>query len=62
VQEELEEANDLLEMHHQDMEANEAGSEGKEAPDELEPAPGPNATPSGMPPSPASNVASTTQG
>jgi hypothetical protein len=27
VQEELEEANDHLEMHHQDMEANEAGSE-----------------------------------
>jgi hypothetical protein len=31
VQEELEEANDHLEMHHQDMEANEAGSEGEEA-------------------------------
>jgi hypothetical protein len=44
------------------MEANEAGSEGEEAPEELEPAPGPNATPSGMPPSPASSVASTTQG
>jgi hypothetical protein len=36
-------------MHHQDMEANEAGSEGEEAPEELEPAPGPNATPFGMP-------------
>ena len=44
------------------MEANEAGSEGEEAPEELEPAPGPNATPSEVPPSPASSVASTTQG
>jgi hypothetical protein len=44
------------------MEANEAGSEGDEAPEELEPAPGPNVTPSEMPPSPASSVASTTQG
>jgi hypothetical protein len=49
-------------MHHQDMEANEAGSEGEEAPKELERAPGPNATPFGMPPSLASSVASTTQG
>jgi hypothetical protein len=49
-------------MHHQDMEANEAGSEGEEGLEELEPAPGPNATPSGVPPSPASSVASTTQG
>jgi hypothetical protein len=62
VQEELEEANDHLEMHHQYMEANVAGSEGAEAPEDLEPAPGPNATPSGMPPSPASSVASTIQG
>jgi TolA-binding protein len=62
VQEELEEANDHLEMHHQDMEANEAGSEGEEDPEELELAPGPNVTPSGRPPSPASSVASTTQG
>jgi TolA-binding protein len=49
VQEELEEANNHLEMHHQDMEANEAGSEGAEDPEELEPALGPNATPSGRP-------------
>jgi hypothetical protein len=49
-------------MHHQDMEANEAGSEGEEGLEELEPAPGPNATPSGVSPSPASSVASTTQG
>jgi hypothetical protein len=49
VQEELEEANDHLEMHHQDMEANEVGSEGEEDPVELEPAPGPNVTPSGVP-------------
>jgi hypothetical protein len=62
VQEELEEANDHLEMHLQDMEANDAGSEGEEDPKELEPAPGPNVTPSGVPPSPASSVASTTQG
>jgi hypothetical protein len=44
------------------MEANEAGSEGEEDPEELEPAPGPNAAPSEVPPSPASSVASTTQG
>ena len=44
------------------MEANEAESEGEEAPEELEPAPGTNATPSGMPPSLASSVAATTQG
>jgi hypothetical protein len=60
VQEELEEANNHLEMHHQDMEANEAGSEGGDDPEELESGPGPNATPSGVPPSPASSVASTT--
>jgi hypothetical protein len=44
------------------MEANEAGSEGEEDLEELEPAPGPNVTPFGVPPSPASNVSSTTQG
>jgi hypothetical protein len=44
------------------MEENEVGSEGEEAPEELEPAPGQNATPSGMPPSSASSVASTTRG
>jgi hypothetical protein len=32
VQEELEEANDHLDMHHLEMEANEAESEGEEAP------------------------------
>jgi hypothetical protein len=46
---ELEEANDHLEMHHHDMEAKEAGSEGEEDPEELEPAPGPNVTPSRVP-------------
>jgi hypothetical protein len=61
VQEELEEANDHLEMHHHDMEANEAGSEGEEDPKELEPAPDPNATPYGVPPLLASTVSSTTQ-
>jgi hypothetical protein len=49
VREELEEANDHMEMHHQDMEANEAGSEGEEDPEELEPALGLNTTPSGVP-------------
>jgi hypothetical protein len=44
------------------MEANEAGSKGEEAPEELEPAPGTNAIPSEMPPSPVSSVASTNQG
>jgi hypothetical protein len=60
VQEELEEANYHLYMHHLEMEANEAKSEGEEAPEELGPAPGTNATPSEMPPSPVSSVASTT--
>jgi hypothetical protein len=49
-------------MHHLEMEANEAESEGEEAPKELGPAPGANGTISTMPPSPASSVASTTQG
>jgi hypothetical protein len=62
VPEELEEGNDHLEMHHQDMEANEAGSEGEEAPEELELALGQNVTPFKMPPSPAFSVASTTPG
>jgi hypothetical protein len=62
VQWELEEANDHMDMHHLEMKANEAGSEGEEAPEELGPAPGTNVTASAMPPSPASNVASTAQG
>jgi hypothetical protein len=62
VQDELEEANDHLDMHHLDREANEAESEGEEAREELGPALGTNATPSEMPPSPVSSVASTTQG
>jgi TolA-binding protein len=62
VQEELTEANDHLEMHHQDMEANEAGSEAEEDLEEIEPASGPNAASSGVPPSPASSVASTNHG
>jgi hypothetical protein len=49
-------------MHHLEVEANEAKSEGEEAPKELGPALGTNATHSEMPPSPVSNVASTTQG
>jgi hypothetical protein len=39
------------------MEANETGSEREEAPEELGPAPGTNATASMMPPSPVSSVA-----
>jgi uncharacterized coiled-coil protein SlyX len=62
VQQELEEANDHLDMHHLEMEANETGSKGEEDPEELGPAPGTNATASEMPPSPVSNVDSTTQG
>jgi hypothetical protein len=49
-------------MHHLEMEANEAGSEGEEAPEEIGPAPGTNATASEMLPSPVSSVTSTTQG
>jgi hypothetical protein len=56
------EANAHLEMHHQDMNPNEAGSEGQEDPEEIEPASGPNAAPSGVPPSPSSSVASTNRG
>jgi hypothetical protein len=44
VQQELEEANDHMDMHHLEMEANEARSEGEEAPEELGPAPGANGT------------------
>jgi hypothetical protein len=49
-------------MHHLEMEANEAGSKGEEAPEELGPAPSANVTTSTTPPSPASSVACTTQG
>jgi hypothetical protein len=62
VQRELEEANEHLDMHHLEMEVNEAGNEGEEAPKELGPAPGTNVTASVMPPLPASSVASTAQG
>jgi chromosome segregation ATPase len=62
VQRELEEANDHLDMHHLEMEANEAGSEGEEAPKELGPATCAHGTTSAMPPSPASSVASTLNG
>jgi hypothetical protein len=62
VQRELEEANDHLDMHHLEMEANEAGSEGQKAPEELGPTPSANGTTSAMPPSPASSAASTAQG
>jgi hypothetical protein len=62
VQRELEEANDHLDMHHLEMEANEAESVGEEAPEEIGPTPGANGTTSVMRPSPASSVASTAQG
>jgi hypothetical protein len=62
VQEEHAEANVHLEMYHQDMSANEAGSKGEEDPKEIEPASGPNAAPSGVRPTPASSVASTNHG
>jgi uncharacterized coiled-coil protein SlyX len=62
VQQELEEANDHLDMHHLEMEANEAGSEEEEDLEELGPAPGANVTTSEMTPSHVSSVASTTQG
>jgi hypothetical protein len=62
VQRELKESNDHLDMHHLEMEANEARSEGEEAPEELGSAPISNVTTSTVPPSPASSVASTTQG
>jgi SMC interacting uncharacterized protein involved in chromosome segregation len=61
VQRELKEANHHLDMHHLEMEANEAGSEGEEAPEQLGPAPCTNVTASMMPSSPASSVASTAQ-
>jgi uncharacterized protein YoxC len=62
VQQKLEEANDHLDKHHLEMEANEGGSEEEEAPKELGPATSTNAAASEMPPSPVSSVASTTQG
>jgi hypothetical protein len=49
-------------MHHLEMEADEAGSEGEEAPEEFGPAPVANVTASVMPPSPVSSLASATQG
>jgi uncharacterized coiled-coil protein SlyX len=39
VQRELEEANDYLDMHHLEMEANEVGSKGEEAPEEVRTSP-----------------------
>jgi uncharacterized coiled-coil protein SlyX len=62
VQEELAEANAHLEMHHQDMNPNEVGSKGEEDLEEIEPASGLNAAPFGVPPSPASSIASTNHG
>jgi hypothetical protein len=49
-------------MHHLEMEAKEARSEGEEAPEELGPVPSTNVTASVMQPLPVSSVASTTQG
>jgi uncharacterized coiled-coil protein SlyX len=62
VQEELAEANVHLELHHQDMNANEVGSEEEKDPEEIEPVFSPNTAHSGVPPTSAANVASTNQG
>jgi uncharacterized coiled-coil protein SlyX len=62
VQEELAEANTHLEMHHQDMNTNEAGSEEEEDPEEIESASGLNTTYSGVPPTRVASLASTNQG
>jgi hypothetical protein len=50
VQEELEEANAHIEMHHQDMNAMEAGSDEEEDPEEIEPASILDTAYSGVPP------------
>jgi TolA-binding protein len=62
VQEELEEANVDIEMHHQDMNAMEAGSEEEEDPEEIESASSLDTAYSGVPPTPGASVASATQG
>ena len=62
MQEELEEANAHIEMHNQDMNANEAGSEEEEDPEEIEPSSSLDTTYSGVPPTPRASVASATQG
>ena len=62
VQDELEEANAHIEMHHQDMNAMEADNEEEEDPEEIEPASSLDTTYSGVPPTPGASVASDTQG
>jgi uncharacterized coiled-coil protein SlyX len=59
VQEKFEEANAHIEMHHQDMNANEVGSEEEEDPEEIELASSPNTAYFGVPPTPTASVAST---
>jgi hypothetical protein len=46
-------------MHHQDMNANEVGSEEEEDPEEIELASSPNTAYFGVPPTPTASVAST---
>jgi TolA-binding protein len=62
VQEELAEANAHIEMHHQDMNAMEAGSEEEEDPEEIEPASSLDMAYSGVPPTPRASAASATHG
>jgi hypothetical protein len=62
VQEELAEAKAHLEMHHQEMNANEADNEEEQDPEEIELASSPNTTYSGVSPTPAASVASTNKG
>jgi chromosome segregation ATPase len=61
VQEALDEANTHIEMHHQDMNAMEAGSEEEEDPEEIEPASSLDMAYSGVPPTPGPSAASATQ-
>jgi hypothetical protein len=64
MQEELDEANTHLEMHHQDMnQAMEADGNSEEKDlEEIEPASSLDTTYSGVPPTPAASAASATQG
>jgi hypothetical protein len=62
VQGELDEANAHIEMHHQDMNTMEAGSEEEDDPEEIEPASSLDTAYSGVPPTPGASAASATQG
>jgi uncharacterized coiled-coil protein SlyX len=62
MQKELEEANAHIEMHHQDMDDLEAGSEEEEDLEEIEPASSLDRAYSGVPPTPGGSAASAPQG